>query len=76
MLKEQEKENVRESIKAILKMALTVEATRDEYGEDLAERLETTAKKNPNGIRNRRNHYEGISYRKRSIKKMESWNAD
>lgn len=45
MLKEQEKENVRESIKAILKMALTVEATRDEYGEDLAERLETTAKK-------------------------------
>ena len=43
MLKEQEKENVRESIKAILKMALTVE---------------------------------GISYRKRSIKKMESWNAD
>ena len=30
MLKEQEKENVRESIKAILKMALTVEATRDE----------------------------------------------
>ena len=28
-----------------MKMALTVEATRDEYGEDLAERLETTAKK-------------------------------
>ena len=45
MLKEQEKENIRESIRVILKMALTVEATRDEYGEDLAERLENTAKK-------------------------------
>lgn len=45
MLREQEKENVRESIKTILKMALTVEATRDEYGEDLAERLENTAQK-------------------------------
>lgn len=43
MLDEQAKENVKKSIQAILKTAITVQHTLDEYGEDLAERLEQTA---------------------------------
>lgn len=43
MLDEQAKENVRKSIRTILKTAITVDHTLDEYGSELCERLEHAA---------------------------------
>ena len=43
MLDEQAKENVRKDIQTILKTAIVVDSTLDEYGSELCERLERTA---------------------------------
>ena len=43
MLDEQAKENVRKDIQTILKTAIVVDSTLDEYGAELCERLERTA---------------------------------
>ena len=46
MLDEQAKENVRKDIQTILKTAIVVDSTLDEYGSELCERLERTAEAN------------------------------
>ena len=43
MLDEQAKENVRKDIQTILKTAIVVDSTLDEYGSELCARLERTA---------------------------------